>query len=462
MLAVAVLAAGKGTRMKSTLPKVLQQLGGRSLIERVLDIPDAMSARFPELKVDRKLVIVGYGSDLVRQTLSDRHELEFVEQAQQLGTGHAIQQLIEPLTDFTGDLVVLTGDSPLLRPETVQSLISFHQKQGASATVLTAVLPDPTGYGRVFCNQNMQIEHIIEHRDCNTAQRQNRRVSTGVYCFRWSVLAQALPKLTTDNDQKEYYLTQVFDFMQSVMAVDLEDFEESLGINDRLQLAYADQVLQKRTREKWMREGVTMILPETITIEDTVELAPNVTIEPHTHLRGRTRISTGAQIGPSSLITNSQIGENCRVMFSVVEDSQIGADCRVGPYAHIRGESSVGDRCRIGNFVELKKTQFGDRTNAAHLSYLGDAAIGNQVNIGAGTITANYDGFQKHRTIIGDRSKTGSNSVLVAPITLGENVNVGAGSVVKGNIESNSLAIARSPQVIKPDYYDQQGRKKNP
>ncbi|CAN1210531.1 bifunctional UDP-N-acetylglucosamine diphosphorylase/glucosamine-1-phosphate N-acetyltransferase GlmU [Tumidithrix helvetica PCC 7403] len=462
MLAVAVLAAGKGTRMKSTLPKVLQQLGGRSLLERVLDIPDALSARPADLYVDRKLVIVGYGSDLVRQTLSDRTDIEFVEQAQQLGTGHAIQQLLEPLADFSGDLVVLTGDTPLLRPETVQNLITFHQKQGAAATVLTAMLSDPTGYGRVFCNQAMQIESIIEHRDCNTAQRQNRRVSTGVYCFRWSDLAQALPKLTTDNDQKEYYLTQVFDFMQPVMAVDIDDYEESFGINDRLQLAHAYQVLQTRTREKWMREGVTMILPETITIEDTVELAPNVVLEPHTHLRGNTRIASGAQIGPSSLITNSEIGENCRVVFSVVEDSQIGADCRVGPYAHIRGESHVGDRCRIGNFVELKKAHLGDRTNAAHLSYLGDAKIGNRVNIGAGTVTANYDGFQKHQTTIGDRSKTGSNSVLVAPITLGENVNVAAGSIVTGNIEANSLAIARSRQVVKPDYYDEQGRKKNP
>ncbi|MEE3719221.1 bifunctional UDP-N-acetylglucosamine diphosphorylase/glucosamine-1-phosphate N-acetyltransferase GlmU [Tumidithrix elongata RA019] len=462
MLAVAVLAAGKGTRMKSTLPKVLQQLGGRSLIERVLDIPDALSVQPTDLYVDRKLVIVGYGSDLVRQTLSDRTDIEFVEQAQQLGTGHAIQQLIEPLADFSGDLVVLTGDTPLLRPETVQNLIAFHQKQGAAATVLTAMLSDPTGYGRVFCNQAMQIERIIEHRDCNTAQRQNRRVSTGVYCFRWSDLAQALPKLTTDNDQKEYYLTQVFDFMQPVMAVDIDDYEESFGINDRIQLAHAYQVLQTRTREKWMREGVTMILPETITIEDTVELAPNVVLEPHTHLRGNTRIASGAQIGPSSLITNSEIGENCRVVFSVVEDSQIGADCRVGPYAHIRGESHVGDRCRIGNFVELKKAHLGDRTNAAHLSYLGDAKIGNRVNIGAGTITANYDGFQKHQTTIGDRSKTGSNSVLVAPITLGENVNVAAGSIVTGNIEANSLAIARSRQVVKPDYYDEQGRKKNP
>jgi bifunctional UDP-N-acetylglucosamine pyrophosphorylase / glucosamine-1-phosphate N-acetyltransferase len=462
MLAVAVLAAGKGTRMKSTLPKVLQQLGGRSLVERVLDIPDAVSTQFPDLHVDRKLVIVGYGSELVRQTLSDRPDLEFVEQAEQLGTGHAIQQLLEPLADFSGDLVVLTGDSPLLRPETVQNLIVFHQQSQAAATVLTAMLPDPTGYGRVFCNQDMQIERIIEHRDCNTAQRQNRRVSTGVYCFRWSDLALALPKLTSDNSQKEYYLTQVFDFMQPVMAVDLDDFEESLGINDRLQLAHADRVLQTRTREKWMLAGVTLILPETITIEDTVELAPNVTIEPHSHLRGNTRVASGAHIGPSSLVNNSDIGENCRVIFSVVEDSQIGADCTVGPYAHIRSESSVGDCCRIGNFVELKKTKFGDRTNAAHLSYLGDATIGDRVNIGAGTITANYDGFQKHQTTIGDRCKIGSNSVLVAPITLGENVNVGAGSVVKGEIEANSLAIARAQQVVKPDYYDEQGRKKNP
>ncbi len=453
MLAVAVLAAGKGTRMKSALPKVLQPLGGKSLVERVLNATDA-------LKADRRIAIVGYCSDQVRAALADYPHLEFAEQAEQLGTGHAIQQLMEPLAGFEGELVVLTGDSPLMRTETIQALIDSHRQHKASATVLTALLPNPTGYGRVFCDRDMKIERIVEHRDCNPEQLLNQRVSTGVYCFDWKELAQALPKLTTNNAQKEYYLTEVFDYLKSVYANDLEDPDESLGINDRLQLAHAYDVLQKRAREKWMRAGVTMLLPETITIDDEVELAPNVIIEPHSHLRGNTKVGSGSIIGPSSMLSNSIVGENSTIQFSVIEDSQIADNCRIGPFARIRGESVVGEKCRIGNFVELKNAKVGDRTNAAHLSYLGDATLGKQVNIGAGTITANYDGFKKHQTIIGDRSKTGSNSVLVAPIQIGENVNIAAGSTLVENVGDNSLAIARAKQVVKVDYYDQEGRKK--
>ena len=453
MLAVAVLAAGKGTRMKSALPKVLQPLGGKSLVERVLNATDALQA-------DRRIAIVGYCSDQVRAALAHYPNLEFAEQAEQLGTGHAIQQLIAPLSDFSGELVVLTGDSPLMRTSTIQALIDNHRQHQASATVLTALLDNPTGYGRVFCDRDMKIERIIEHRDCNAEQLLNQRVSTGVYCFDWQELAQALPKLTTNNAQKEYYLTEVFDYLESVYASDLQDPDESLGINDRLQLAHAYEVLQKRAREKWMRAGVTMLLPETITIDDDVELAPNVIIEPHSHLRGHSQVGEGSVIGPSTMLVNSSIGTNCEVQFSVVEDSRIGDNCRIGPFARIRGESIVGAKCRIGNFVELKNAKVGDRTNAAHLSYLGDATLGNQVNIGAGTITANYDGFQKHQTTIGDRSKTGSNSVLVAPVTIGANVNIAAGSAITEDIADNTLAIARAKQIVKPDYYDQEGRKK--
>ncbi len=453
MLAVAVLAAGKGTRMKTGLPKVLQQLCGRSLVMRVIEAAAA-------LKPDRQLVIVGHGREQVQNSLVELIDLEFVIQEPQLGTGHAIQQLLQPLQGFVGELVVLTGDTPLLRAQTIQDLVKIHQQRGASATVLTAQLPDPTGYGRVFCDQDLVIERIIEHKDCTEAQRRNQRVSSGVYCFNWQELAIALPQLTNTNAQSEYYLTEVFDYMKLVIAKDVSDYEESFGINDRLQLAHAHQVIQTRTREKWMRSGVTMILPETITIDDTVELSPDVVIEAQTHLRGQTKIMAGSVIGPNSFITDSIIGSNSAIAYSVVEASAVGANCRIGPFAHIRGASVIGDQCRIGNFVELKKAKIGDRTNAAHLSYLGDAILGDQVNIGAGTVTANYDGFNKHQTIIGDRTKTGSNSVLVAPITLGSNVNVAAGSVVTNNVESNALVIGRTPQVVKPDYYDAQGKKK--
>ena len=454
MLAVAVLAAGKGTRMKSTLPKVLQLLGGKPLVERVLDATDCLNA-------DRRLVIIGYGREQVRQALATYPRIEFVEQVEQLGTGHAIQQLMPPLQGFSGELVVLTGDSPLMRPETLQQLVNVHRQRQAKATVLTALLADPTGYGRVFCDDSMGIECIVEHRDCTPEQRQNNRISTGVYCFDWEALATALPQLTCNNSQKEYYLTEVFDYMSDVVATDLADPEESLGINDRMQLAHAYDVLQRRLRHKWMSLGVTMVLPETITIDDEVELAPNVILEPNTHLRGKTVIAAGSVIGPSSMITNGVIGADSQVSFSVVEDSTVGDNCRVGPYAHIRGESLVGTGCRLGNFVELKKAVIGERTNAAHLSYLGDVTIGTKANIGAGTIIANYDGFKKHPTILGNRVKTGSNSVIVAPSVIADNTVIGAGSVVKGEIPPNALVIVRPEQVVKPDYYDETGRKKS-
>jgi bifunctional UDP-N-acetylglucosamine pyrophosphorylase/glucosamine-1-phosphate N-acetyltransferase len=452
MLAVAILAAGKGTRMKSDIPKVLQPLAGKTLLERVMTTAKV-------LRPDRQLVIVGHGADRVRQSITEPG-IEFVEQAQQLGTGHAIQQLLQPLREFTGELVVLSGDTPLLRSETLQELVKNHRERQASATVLTALLPDPQGYGRVFCDGQNRIECIIEHRDCTNAQRQNRRVSAGVYCFNWQLLAEALPKLTTNNEQQEYYLTEVFNYLPLVYALDIPDYEESLGINDRIQLAHAYEVLQNRLRQKWMQEGVTMICPETITLEDDVVLEPNVVLEPQTHLRGKTYVGANSTIGPNTLIENSRIGIGCEVRYSVLTDSTIGDHCRVGPFAHLRGNSNVGSQCRIGNFVELKNTRTGDRTNAAHLSYLGDATIGSQVNIGAGTLTANYDGFAKHPTIIQDRTKTGCHSVFIAPVTIGMNCNIAAGTIVDQNVPNNSLVIGRVRPEIKTDYYDETGRKK--
>jgi len=455
MVAVAILAAGRGTRMKSDLPKVLHRLGGKSLVEWVLG---SLSAVEPV----RRLVIVGYRSELITQALAGAEnagttvKLEFVEQLKQLGTGHAVQQLLPPLEGFQGDLLILNGDVPLLRPQTLKQLLQTHRDHQNAATILTAQLPNPKGYGRVFCNNQNVVQQIVEDRDCTPAQKQNRRINAGVYCFRWADLAAALPKLTADNDQKEYYLTDVVNYLDPVMAVDVEDDQEILGINDRKQLATAYDILQTRIKDHWMAAGVTLIDPDSITIDDTVTLEPDVVLEPQTHLRGTTAIQTGSRIGPGSLIENSQIGANVTVLYSVVTDSTVAANTRIGPYAHLRGHVETGSGCRIGNFVELKNTlkntKLGDRTNVAHLSYLGDTTAGNQVNIGAGTITANYDGVKKHRTQIGDRTKTGSNSVLVAPLTLGEDVTIAAGSTVTEDVPNDCLVIARTRQVMKPGW----------
>ncbi len=445
MVVVAILAAGRGTRMKSHLPKVLHSLGGRSLVERVFE-------SVQPFKPSRQMLIVGYQALEVKTAMQSNPDLEFVEQAVQLGTGHAIQQLLPHLQGYTGDLLVLNGDVPLLRTETIKQLLQTHHENDNAATILTAHLSDPKGYGRVFCNSDNIVEQMVEDKDCTTAQKQNRRVNAGIYCFNWEKLANILPHLQANNAQKEYYLTDAVTQVGKVMAVDVSDYQEILGINDRLQLATASDILQRRVKEKWMAAGVTLIDPTSITIDDTVELQSDVIIEPQTHLRGNTVIQTGCRIGPGSLIENSQLGENVTVMYSVVTNSTIEENSRIGPYAHLRGHAQVGANCRIGNFVELKNTKLGDRTNAAHLSYLGDTTTGNHVNIGAGTITANYDGVEKHPTIIGDRTKTGASSVLVAPLTLGNDVTIAAGSTVTEDVPDDCLVIARARQVVKPGW----------
>jgi bifunctional UDP-N-acetylglucosamine pyrophosphorylase / glucosamine-1-phosphate N-acetyltransferase len=436
--------------MKSDLPKVLHPLGSRALVQRVLDAAAS-------LQPDRRLAIIGYRGELVRSALAADPTLEFVEQREQLGTGHAVQQLLEPLADFDGDLLILNGDVPLLRAETLQTLLQTHRDSGQAATILTAHIAEPQGYGRVFCDHQGDLKAIIEERDCTPEQRQTTLVNAGVYCFRWRDLARVLPQISSNNDQKEYYITDAVNFLKPVRVVVGDDYQEILGINDRKQLADAHTILQTRIKDHWMRQGVTMIDPASVTIDDAVQLAANVVIEPQTHLRGTTTIGAGSRIGPGTLVENSQIGEGVTVLFSVVSDSSVQAKSRVGPYSHLRNQASVGSGCRVGNFVELKNSTLGDQTNAAHLSYLGDATVGTQVNVGAGTITVNYDGKNKHPTTIGDRSKIGANNTLIAPLQIGSDVTTGAGSTIVEDLPDHCLAIARARQVVKPSWRPQNG-----
>ncbi len=445
MVAVAILAAGKGTRMKSDLPKVLHLLGGRSLVERVL-------ISCADLQPERQLAIVGYQAHRVKEAMIHYPDLEFVEQTQQLGTGHAVQQLLPHLADFQGDLIVLNGDVPLLRPETLKALLQTHQQHQNAATILTAQTSNPQGLGRVFCDSNDLLKEIIEDRDCTDTQRQNRRINAGIYCFNWQKLQAVLPQLQSNNSQQEYYITDAVNLLSPVMVYDVPDDREILGINDRRQLATADRVLRSRIVDRWMAAGVTMIDPNSITIDDTVSIGVDTIIEPQTHLRGHTTIGSGCRIGPGSLIENSQVGNNVTLMYSVVVDSSIGHDANIGPFAHIRQQAQVGAACRVGNFVELKKSSLGDNTNVAHLSYLGDATIGTQVNIGAGTITVNYDGKHKHQTTIGNFARIGSNNTLVAPLSIGAQVTTAAGSTIVNDVPDDCLAIARSHQTIKPGW----------
>ena len=442
MLAVAVLAAGKGTRMKSALPKVLQPLAGATLVERVL-------ASAGNLKPERRLLIVGHQAERVEQQLAPLGGLEFVLQQPQNGTGHAVQQLIPSLQGFEGELLVLNGDVPLLRRETVDALVQQHRDSGADVTLLTAQLEDPTGYGRVFADADGQVSSIIEHRDCTDEQRSNNLTNAGIYCFNWTALANVLPKLSTDNDQGELYLTDTVAMLPKAMHLEVADADEVNGINNRRQLAQCEALLQQRLRHHWMDEGVTFVDPESCTLSEGCSFGRDVVIEPQTHFRGRCVVGDNSRIGPGSLIEDASVGTNVSVVHSVVREANVGNDVAIGPFAHLRPAADVGDGCRIGNFVEVKKSQLGAGTKVNHLSYIGDAQVGEKVNVGAGTITANYDGVNKHRTVIGSNSKTGANSVLVAPINVGERATIGAGSTITKDVADGALAIGRARQMTK-------------
>ena len=448
MLAVAVLAAGKGTRMKSALPKVLQPLAGATLVERVL-------ASCKGLQPDRQLLIVGHQAERVEQSLAGAGgscALEFVLQQPQNGTGHAVQQLLEPLAGFEGEVLVLNGDVPLLREQTIAELLKRHRSSGAAVTLLTARLADPTGYGRVFADGDGAVSAIVEHRDCSEAQRCNTLINAGIYCFNWNQLAAVLPQLRTDNDQGELYLTDTVAMLSPAMHVEVADADEINGINDRLQLAQCEAVIQERLRRHWMEEGVTFVDPASCTLSDGTRFGRDVVVEPQCHFRGEAVIGDGCRIGPGSLIDNSRLDDGVEVLYSVVRDAVVASDCAIGPFAQLRPGTELAAGCRVGNFVEIKQSRIGAGSKVNHLSYIGDAELGENVNVGAGTITANYDGVNKHRTVIGAGSKTGANSVLVAPIELGADVTVGAGSTLTKDVPAGALALGRAKQLVKENW----------
>ena len=448
MLAVAVLAAGKGTRMKSALPKVLQPLAGATLVERVL-------ASCQQLQPERRLLIVGHQAERVEQQLQGLTGLEFVLQQPQNGTGHAVQQLLEPLNDFRGDLLVLNGDVPLLRPETLAALLEQHRSSGAAVTLLTARLADPSGYGRVFADANGSVSAIVEHRDCNDQQRLNDLTNAGIYCFNWAKLAEVLPKLTTDNDQGELYLTDTVALLRPAMHREVADADEIAGINDRLQLSQCEAALQERLKRHWLAEGVSFVDPASCTLSEDCRFGQDVVVEPQCHFRGSSSIGDGCRIGPGCLIEDSNLAAGVTVLYSVLRQVQVGEHCAIGPFAQLRPGSSLAENCHIGNFVEVKNSSLAAGVKVNHLSYIGDADLGAGVNVGAGTITANYDGVRKHRTVVGAGSKTGANSVLVAPLTLGENVTVGAGSTITKDVPAGSLALGRARQLVKENWSSQ-------
>ncbi|MEB3333239.1 MAG: bifunctional UDP-N-acetylglucosamine diphosphorylase/glucosamine-1-phosphate N-acetyltransferase GlmU, partial [Synechococcaceae cyanobacterium] len=405
-----------------------------------------------DLSPERQLLIVGHQAERVEQSLASWSGLEYVLQQPQNGTGHAVQQLLEPLADFDGELLVLNGDVPLLRDQTIADLLARHRSSGAAVTLLTARLADPSGYGRVFADGEGQVSAIVEHRDCSEAQRRNTLINAGIYCFNWRRLAEVLPQLRSDNDQGELYLTDTVAMLSPAMHVEVADADEINGINDRLQLAQCEAVIQDRLRQHWMREGVTFLDPASCTLSDGTRFGRDVVVEPQSHFRGACVVGDGCRIGPGSLIDNARLGDRVEVVYSVVRDAEVAADCAIGPYAQLRPGTALESGCRVGNFVEIKNSRIGSGSKVNHLSYIGDADLGSHVNVGAGTITANYDGVNKHRTVIGAGSKTGANSVLVAPITLGSGVTVGAGSCLTKDVPDGALALGRAKQLVKENW----------
>jgi bifunctional UDP-N-acetylglucosamine pyrophosphorylase / glucosamine-1-phosphate N-acetyltransferase len=449
-LHVVILAAGKGTRMKSAQPKVLHPLAGRPLIEHVLRTVDELSAA-------STILVVGHGAEEVTAALSSWPTLQFVVQSPQLGTGHALLQTRSALTGKTGTVLLLYADVPLLRSGTLARLIETHQSARAAATVLTAELEDPYGYGRIVRDRSGKIVRIVEERDASGEERAIREINSGIYAFALAPLFEALDGLAADNAQGEYYLTDLISIYrrrnQRVETLLIETPDELRGVNSRVDLADLGRVLRARKNRALMLDGVTLDDPLTTYVDEDVEVGSDTVIAPGVLLEGRTRIGQGCRIGPGSRLTNAIVADNVTVRDrSVIVDSTVERGAVIGPFAHIRPQSIVGENAHVGNFVELKKTRLGRGSKANHLAYLGDATIGDAVNIGAGTITCNYDGVGKHPTVIEDEVFIGSDSQLIAPVRVGRGAYVAAGSSITDDVPPDSLAIARGRQENKPGW----------
>ncbi|UFU01520.1 bifunctional UDP-N-acetylglucosamine diphosphorylase/glucosamine-1-phosphate N-acetyltransferase GlmU (plasmid) [Radiobacillus kanasensis] len=442
-----VLAAGQGTRMKSKLYKVLHPVMGRPMVQHVVD-------QLKALQLSNIITVVGFGSELVKEQLGE--DSSFVLQEEQLGTGHAVLQAKDLLASKEGTTLVVCGDTPLLTHDTLDALVSHHEKLGAKATILTALAPEPAGYGRVLRNASNDVERIVEHKDASEEEKTVKEINTGTYCFDNRSLFEALENVSNDNAQGEYYLPDVIQILQEqgekVAAFQSGSFEETLGINDRVALAEAEKLMKRKINEKHMRNGVTIIDPDHTYIGPDVEIEQDVVLYPGTSLSGKTVIKKNAKIGPNTEIIDCLVGEETLIKQSVAKQSEIGKQVSIGPFAHIRPDASIGNEVKIGNFVEVKKSVIEDKSKVSHLSYIGDAEIGKDVNVGCGTITVNYDGKNKHLTKIEDGAFIGCNSNLIAPVTIGKGAYVAAGSTINKNVPDEALSIARVRQENKEGY----------
>jgi len=454
-LRVLILAAGKSTRMKSKYAKVLHRAGGVTLIEHVLRAARSVSTEIT--------IVIGHSADKVRELLP---ESRFVEQKEQLGTGHAVKSAHDVFKDYSGNLLILPGDVPLVSAKTLEALAKFHADGGYSASILTTDLVNPHGYGRIVRKTDDEIESIVEHRDATPEILKIREINSSIYVFDAPSLFDALTKVGTNNSQGEFYLTDAIGILvkgrKKVGAFKIENSEEVLGINTRQELAAVDHVMRRNKCEALMTGGVTIVDPASTFIDVDVHIGPDTIIHPSVQIQGQTFIGEDVTIHSFSRITNSKIGAKSVVLEGcVIVDSTLGEQVSVGPYAHLRMNTALADTVRVGNFVEIKKSSLGSGTKSMHLAYLGDATIGEGVNIGAGTITCNYDGFQKHPTVIEDGAFIGTDSQLIAPVRIGKNAYVAAGSSITDDVPPDSLAIARGRQAVKEGWVKERKKKKH-
>ncbi|WP_054709743.1 bifunctional UDP-N-acetylglucosamine diphosphorylase/glucosamine-1-phosphate N-acetyltransferase GlmU [Bacillus sp. JCM 19041] len=442
-----ILAAGQGTRMKSRLYKVLHTVCGKSMVEHVVD-------QVAALDFDQTAVIVGHGAEQVKETVSG--SVEFVLQEEQLGTGHAVKCSEHLFVSKEGTTVVLCGDTPLITSSTIKKLMEAHEKEKAKATVLTALAEDPTGYGRIIRNNSGQVEKIVEQKDASTEEAAVKEINTGIFCFDNQMLFQTLSEVKNENAQGEYYLPDVIEILKSkgkkIAAYQADSLDETLGVNDRVALSKAEELMKLRINEHWMRAGVTFIDPKTTYVSAEASIGQDTILYPNTTIKGPSIIGEDCVIESGSEIHTSKLGNDVWVRSSHIVESTVEAGTAIGPFAHIRPDSEVGKDVKIGNFVELKKAKVSDRSKVSHLSYVGDALVGSDVNIGCGVVTVNYDGKNKNQTIIKNGAFVGSGSNLIAPVEIGENGFVAAGSTITDDVPNQALSIARSRQVNKENY----------
>jgi bifunctional UDP-N-acetylglucosamine pyrophosphorylase/glucosamine-1-phosphate N-acetyltransferase len=446
---VVILAAGEGTRMRSATPKVLHPVAGRSLLGHVIEAAAT-------LEPHHLVVVIGHGRDAVRAHIDEVAPWAItVVQEEQNGTGHAVRIALGdlqargiPVAD--GPVVVLTGDTPLLTGRTLMGLLLEHESTGATATVLTARLSDPRGYGRIVRSSDGSVTAIVEDKDADDEQRRIDEINSGMYAFAAERLADALTRLTTDNAQGEEYLTDVIGLLRAdgdtVSASLCADPDEILGVNDRVQLAEAAAILRDRINESWMRQGVSILDPASTWLDVDVDIAADVVIRPQVTLRGPTSVATGAVLGPGTTLISCEVGEGAEVIHTWAELAVIGEGSRVGPFTYLRPGTVLGRDAKAGAYVEIKNSTIGDGAKVPHLSYVGDATVGTGTNIGAATVVVNYDGIEKHRTVIGDHVRIGSDTMLVAPVTVGDGAYTAAGSVITDDVPPGAMAVGRARQ----------------